>query len=478
MSHVIIVVLFAFVAFGMVYLFKLKINKEAGAISSQAEELSQGNLVKVLEGNHNTNKITSVFNEISLNWSETFKNIVAYIDTNRASTQSTYESSQSLVKNAQGLFEETDSVAVASEEMTSNMSAVAAAMEQSSTNISTVATAAEEMTVTINQIASNSDQARTVTGEAVAEVEKALQSVRNLEQVAQHISNITETINDISEQTNLLALNATIEAARAGEAGKGFAVVANEIKELAKQTSESTQSIRLQIDDIQKSTTQTVNVINHISETIGSVNELVETITESVDQQASASTEIAENISQASAGMQEVNENVSQASTVNQEVTERISVVRDKVDSITNSCLEIREYSHELNDLASDITRKIEHITLPAPLFDIGLVKTAHLNWKIKLEAVLEGRVKMPADQVVDHHSCVFGKWYDQANGDFTQTDLFKEIYTCHKQVHDVARKIVSLYNKQEEAVAQAKLAEFEKARTTLFDLLDKLYVS
>jgi methyl-accepting chemotaxis protein len=70
------------------------------------------------------------------------------------------------------------------------------------------------------------------------------------------ISKVTETITEISEQTNLLALNATIEAARAGEAGKGFAVVANEIKELAKQTSDATQEIKRKIESVQASTTQ------------------------------------------------------------------------------------------------------------------------------------------------------------------------------------------------------------------------------
>jgi hypothetical protein len=64
-----------------------------------------------------------------------------------------------------------------------------------------------------------------------------------LSSASNRITMASDVIQSIANQTNLLALNASIESARAGAAGRGFAIVAGEVKELARQSGESVDSI-------------------------------------------------------------------------------------------------------------------------------------------------------------------------------------------------------------------------------------------
>jgi len=267
--------------------------------------------------------------------------------------------SDGMQKGAIAASERTNTVAAAAEEMSANMNSVAAASEEASTNVNMVATATEEMTATISEIAKNTDEASSIATKAVAQAASASGKVDVLGDAAIEISKVTEVISDISAQTNLLALNATIEAARAGEAGKGFAVVANEIKELARQTSDATQKIKQQIEGIQNSTNETVTEIRDITDIIHQVNAIVGTIATAIDEQAATTAEIGSNVQQAALGISEVNENVAHTSTVAGEVAGDINRISAVTEEIITSSERVNGSADALSRLAGKLGEMI-----------------------------------------------------------------------------------------------------------------------
>ena len=277
---------------------------------------------------------------------------------NGASSELSAVSTQ-LSQNAEQASSKAENVAAAAEEMSVSMTSVAAASEQASTNVGMVAAASEEMSVTVQDIAANSEKASTITQSAVGKAKVATEKVDLLGGVAQEISKVTEAITDISEQTNLLALNATIEAARAGEAGKGFAVVANEIKVLAGQTSDATQEIKRQVEDIQGATRDTVTEIRAISDVIVEVNDIVSTIAAAVEEQAVTTREIAGNVAQAAQGIDEVNSNVAESSMVSANIAEEIGMVNATGGEIASSSTVLSNSADELTRLSESLTAMV-----------------------------------------------------------------------------------------------------------------------
>jgi methyl-accepting chemotaxis protein len=264
-----------------------------------------------------------------------------------------------MASSAETMTGRSNTVATAAEEMSTNMTSVAAASEQAANNVNMVAAATEEMSVTVKEIARNAEKGSAITASAVSQAGDASGKVNELGRAAKEISKVTEVITEISEQTNLLALNATIEAARAGEAGKGFAVVANEIKELARQTSQATQEIKTRIDGIQNSTAETVTQIEQITTVINEVNEIVSTIAAAVEEQSATSQEIASNVSQASQGIQEVNQNVGQSSSVSATISSDIATVNQSVQEISSAGGQVNVSAEDMAHLARNLQQLV-----------------------------------------------------------------------------------------------------------------------
>ena len=321
----------------------------------------EGDLTKRLKitSNDEVGEVSKWFNTFIEKLQKIIVGIAEDAETLNASSSNLYTLAGYISDGTSEMSKKSNNVSKAAEEMSGALNSVAAAMEQASSNINMVSTATEEMTITISEIAKNSESARNVSSRAVTQTQSASEKIDRLGKAAQEIGKITEVITEISEQTNLLALNATIEAARAGEAGKGFAVVANEIKELARQTADATLKIKTQINDIQDSTSETVNEIAQIISIIAEINDFVSIIATSVEEQSITASEISNNISQASSGISDVNQNVSQSSVSATEVTQDISEVNGSIIEISKNSSQIDLNAKELTNLAMKLKTQV-----------------------------------------------------------------------------------------------------------------------
>jgi hemerythrin-like metal-binding protein len=300
--------------------------------------------------------------------------------------------SEQMHQESSDLSLRSNSVAAAAEEMNASMHTVAAASEEASTNISMVAEAAGLMQSNITGIAGNCAEAGKISNNAKQKVDTATEKVGRLGGAAKEITKISEVITDIAEQTNLLALNATIEAARAGEAGKVFAVVAGEIKNLAAQTAQATETIREKIEGIQNSTRETVLEVGMISEVISSVDHIVHEIARAVEEQSRTATEVAGNIEQASIGLAEVNENVAQSSQVASEIARDIAQVDGIATEMSGRAAGLTNGAKDLDQLSLNLRQMISIFRVSmdrsAPVSDSGQEKQVPdlMPWRPALE--------------------------------------------------------------------------------------------
>jgi methyl-accepting chemotaxis protein len=143
-------------------------------------------------------------------------------------------------------------------------------------------------------------------------MEDAVTAMNGIERASTEISDIISVIDGIAFQTNLLALNAGVEAARAGDAGKGFAVVASEVRALAQRSADAAKDVKERISVSVEQVDAGVGLVNEtgkalarIVSRIAEINQLINDIAVSAENQSS--------------GLQQVNIAVSQMDMVTQQ---------------------------------------------------------------------------------------------------------------------------------------------------------------
>ena len=203
---------------------------------------------------------------------------------------------------------------------------------------------------------------------------RVAESIMKLQRDAGSISEFVETINSISNKTNLLSLNASIEAARAGEAGRGFAVVAEEIRQLADNSSAATVEIDDKIGNIERHSMASVESAQHAEQVVRQqqkeVDEVIAvfgSIRERMQVLMNALRKIADAAALADNERREAVDSVNQISQIISQTSESSSRVNDIADSLLESVDRLGRTADELDNDMNGLRTEISAFKVNGP---------------------------------------------------------------------------------------------------------------
>ncbi len=323
------------------------------------------------------------------------------------STSSSLEMASSIEEAAINTGRLAEIVANVSSSLTQIVASVDAQAESSESldrSVETTASSIEEMEGSIREVEGHARETAAITAGLQGDVTRGQESVQStikgiadireasnsasdvtssLAEKVQKINSILAVIDEVTDQTNLLALNAAIIAAQAGDHGKGFAVVADEIRELADRTSLSTREIAANINEVQSEAAlalrsiqaasssvaegerlsrKSEEVLNHIVEEVGKVDEWMKQIVRATSEQRQGSqkiTEAIDHVSQMSVKGATATREQKQAG---HDIAEATHDMKNLTDQVKVSIDEQSRAGKVIADAMEDISEMAQHI--------------------------------------------------------------------------------------------------------------------
>ncbi len=257
--------------------------------TGQAELIANGDLSKdvsevFMQRKDEIGRMAQAFSTMTINLRGMIGNIIEISRQLKASSKELSASGEQVGETAEQVGSAIQNVASGAEEQSAQIEETTKNIEHMIGQIQLLNTSADTMGSSAKNVMDKIGAGNQVVEKSIKEInevrndtEEVASIIQSLGKASEEIGGIIGIINGIANQTNLLALNAAIEAARAGEAGRGFSVVADEIRELAEESTSSTEKISNLIKQIQQ---DVAGAVSKMDENINTVNSSVKSIEE------------------------------------------------------------------------------------------------------------------------------------------------------------------------------------------------------